>query len=204
MDLATMAYSVPAIVVGLTVHEWAHAVAAYRLGDATARDMGRLSLNPFRHIDPFGFLFLIIAGFGWAKPVRFSRESLKRPKLDEAIIALAGPLSNVVLALVAVVILRFIYPAAPQGVPVKFVLYLLYINLGLFVFNMIPIPPLDGSHLIFSALRLKPETEAKIYRYGLYGLFGIILLGNFTRIDILPIGKLVGWISRWMFSLVGL
>jgi Zn-dependent protease len=191
-------------VIGLTVHEWAHAYTAYRLGDLTAKEDGRLSLNPLRHIDPLGFVFLIIAGFGWAKPVRFSREVLKRPKLDEATIAAAGPLSNLLLAILGAVALRLLYPLLHEGVVATLLLYFVYLNLGLFVFNLIPLPPLDGSHIAFSALRLKPELEARLYRYGSYALLAIIIIGNFSKVNLLPIGQAVRWLARGMFRILGL
>jgi len=209
LDLAAKLYALPGIILGLTVHEYAHALAAYRLGDETAREDGRLSLNPLRHIDPMGFLFLLIAGFGWAKPVRFDRERLGRPRRDEALIALAGPLSNLVLALVlsvayfglAILLMR-------RGILLSSLVSTLFIlairiNYGLFIFNLIPIPPLDGSHLFFSALRLRPETEAAIFRWGSMALFGILILGTATSIDLLPIGKLVNGLARLVFLGLG-
>ncbi len=209
-DLPSMLYSLPAVLLGLTAHEFMHAWAAFRLGDTTARDEGRLTLNPLRHVDPLGFLFLIVAGFGWAKPVRFSREKLKAPKRDEAFIAIAGPLANLVLALLASVALRLLLlalPAMADGGAGRIVftlfLYLIYINYGLFLFNLIPLPPLDGSHLLFSALSLRPETEARIYRFGTLALFAILIVGSSAKLDILPIGRLVRVMAQAVFGMLG-
>ena len=171
-DIIEKLYSLPGIILGLTIHEYAHAWTACKLGDTTAKDEGRLTLNPIRHIDPVGFIFLLVAGFGWAKPVHFDRERLSHKRRDESLIALAGPLSNLLQALVLSLLLIPVVPAAERTgslallVLFKVILYAIYINYGLFVFNLIPIPPLDGSHPFFSALRLKPETEASIVRYG--------------------------------------
>ncbi len=210
-----MLVSLPGIVVGLTVHEYAHAATAYRLGDATAKERGRLSLNPLRHIDPLGFLFLIIAGFGWAKPVSFDRSRLARPRRDEALIAAAGPASNLILALLLSVILRITLPlfsgvasGSWNGTLVmglfNVLLSTVYINYGLFIFNLIPLPPLDGSHLVFTMLRLDPSLEASLYRYGSFALLGLILLGNFTNLDLLPVGRLVRAMAMGVFHLMGL
>jgi Zn-dependent protease len=210
-DLQSMLYSSPAVVLGLTVHEYAHAYAAYRLGDPTAKNEGRLSLNPIRHIDPLGFLFLMVAGFGWAKSVRFSKENLARPRRDEALIALAGPVSNLLSALLVSVLLRLIMLAFPAfagaGTGGGFIVFrllinVIFINYGLFVFNMIPLPPLDGSHLLFSAIPVKPELEAKLYRYGSLALMALVVIGNRTGRDFLPIGKIVRAMAEVVFGLL--
>jgi Zn-dependent protease len=209
-DIVSKLYSLPGIIVGLTVHEYAHAWMAYKLGDTTAKEDGRLTLNPLRHIDPVGFIFLLIAGFGWAKPVRFVRENLSHKRRDESLIALAGPFSNLLLGLLLSGVLAIgILGSArlgrqPSSVVVNLILYAIYINYGLFIFNLIPLPPLDGSHLFFSAVSLRPETEAMIFRYGSWALFGLIILGNATGTDLLPIGKLVGMIAGGVFKLFGL
>ena len=201
--------SLPGIILGLTVHEYCHALAAYKLGDQTAREMGRLSFNPLRHIDLIGFLFIIVAGFGWAKPVQFNPENLRHYRRDKAIIAVAGPLSNAVLALILTGLIwawwalltyapaaraEFIYTVFYSRPFIAFVTVLLHavmINLGLFVFNLIPIPPLDGSHVVFSGLNLRPETERTIMRIGGPLLFIILIVQNRMNINILPIGRLV-------------
>lgn len=194
-DIIGKLYSLPGIVIGLTLHEYAHAWMAWKLGDTTAKEEGRLTLNPLRHIDPIGFIFLLVAGFGWAKPVHFDRDRLAHKRRDESLIALAGPITNLVIGFLFAVLLRLLAPmlggSAGGAILQHVIVYTVYINYGLFIFNLIPIPPLDGSHPFFSALRLKPETEAAIVRYGSIGLLAVILLGNFTKVDLLPIGKLV-------------
>jgi len=209
LDLASKLYSLPGIILGLTVHEYAHAWASWKLGDETAREDGRLSLNPLKHIDPIGFLFLLVAGFGWAKPVRFNRERLAKPRRDEALIAAAGPLSNLALGVILSIVVRLLdlgLGLAGLTMPdlaFEVFIYAIFINYGLFVFNLIPLPPLDGSHVFFSALRLRPETEAAIFRWGSMALFGILIIGTAAKIDLLPIGKVVQAIAKLVFSALG-
>jgi len=212
LDLAAALYSLPAVVMGLTVHEYAHARMAYALGDATAAREGRLTLDPLKHIDPLGFLFLAIAGFGWAKPVRFSRESLREPRRDEALIAVAGPLSNLALAILVSVFLRLALLVFPQfqieggslgRLAFNILVYSVYVNYGLFLFNLIPIPPLDGSHLLLGALRIKPEAELRVYRIGTLALFAILAIEARSGVDILPIGAAVRAMARAVFWVLG-
>ncbi len=202
-NMEAMIYSLPAAVVGLTVHEFAHAWVATKLGDSTPMLQGRLTLNPLKHIDPIGFLFIVIAGFGWAKPVQFNPAALKNPRRDHALIAAAGPVSNLILGLVSLVIARLVMAdtGSTTHVLISILMYFGFINLGLFVFNMLPLPPLDGSHIVLQWIQLKPETEAMIMKYGMLGLFGIFILESQTKIDILPIGKITGWIGGLILGL---
>jgi Zn-dependent protease len=201
MNWQSTLYSLPGIILGLTVHEFCHAAAAYGLGDSTARDQGRLTLNPLRHIDLIGFIFIVIAGFGWAKPVQFSPEALLHPRRDKALIAAAGPFSNLAIGILFMFILKaLLFLGTGSSAMAETIFFIIYygiaINLGLFVFNLIPIPPLDGSHIIFSGLNLKPETERRIMKIGTPLLFIILIIQNRAGISILPIGKLVRAIMR--------
>jgi Zn-dependent protease len=197
MNWESTLYSIPGVLLGLTVHECCHALAAWKLGDSTARDQGRITLNPLRHIDLIGFLFLIFAGFGWAKPVQFNPAFLRRPRRDKALIAAAGPLSNLALGIILVFLLKlflFLGHNLNEGVFRLILLTIFYgvtINFGLFVFNLIPLPPLDGSHIVFSGLNLSPETESRIMRIGAPLLFIILIIQNRAGINILPIGRIV-------------
>lgn len=206
-DIASKLYSVPGIVIGFTVHEYCHALSAYKLGDETAKSEGRLTLNPLRHIDPFGFIFILFAGFGWAKPVSFREENLKRPRRDKALIAAAGPFSNLILGLAFLFGLKLLFPVLSGRLPynaftvtANLMLYAGIINLGLFAFNILPLPPLDGSHIFLAGLNLKKETEAKIYRYGMWVLFAIIITENVLNVDIIPIGKFTDWVFNLIFN----
>ena len=155
-----IAYILSAIVViflTLPIHEWAHAFAASKLGDPTPRYQGRLTLNPFAHIDYLGAACILLAGFGWAKPVGVNTRYFNSPKRDMAITAFAGPLSNIVLAFISLVIINIflLFTDLTTSVAVfvfTMLFYIAQINIGLAVFNLIPIPPLDGSRLLSAFL----------------------------------------------------
>jgi Zn-dependent protease len=178
---------------------------AYKLGDTTAKDQGRITLNPLKHIDIIGFIFIVVAGFGWAKPVEFTPGALSHPRRDKALIAAAGPVSNLALALILIalfkglVFLNFSFSSPVSRTILYLIFYAISINIGLFVFNLIPLPPLDGSHIVFSGLNLKPETENMIVRIGGPALFIILIIQNRMGITILPIGKIVDAIVSLFF-----
>jgi Zn-dependent protease len=199
---------VPAILIGLTVHELSHAWVALRLGDDTPRLMGRVSLNPLKHVDLLGFIMLVVAGFGWAKPVMIDRTKLKNPVRDDILIALAGPLSNLAFALLLVVALKAVVVLVPFGSRSLFqtvtsvFLAFIAINVSLGLFNLLPIPPLDGSHVLGNLL--EGRTAAVYFRYGSFALLALILLERVLRREILPIGRAVSWAVRLLLRLVGL
>jgi Zn-dependent protease len=209
MDIEKLLLTLPGVVIGLTVHECMHAYTAFRCGDDTAKESGRISLNPMRHIDPVGLLFIVFAGFGWAKPVMFNASKLRRRGLDTVLIAMAGPFSNAVIALLTSVLFVLTIHAIPYEGNVLYkgllecMLYAIFINWGLFVFNMIPIPPLDGSHLIFHRLQDNPALYNRLYRYGTMGLFGILIIEGSTKIDIMPISPIIKFLGRGFLELLG-
>jgi len=171
-----------ALVVAITVHEFSHALAAYFLGDMTAKEEGRLTLNPAAHLSLIGTLMLLVAGFGWGKPVPFNPYNLKHPKFGPAIIALAGPASNLIMLILFGLVLRFVYPLTglgPENAMFYFLYLLILVNGILMAFNLIPIPPLDGSKLLFLVL---PNSLANVrdflQQYGFYLLIGLVLLGG--------------------------
>ncbi len=161
---------VPCVLIALTVHEISHGYAAYKLGDTTAKDMGRLSLNPLRHLTLLGCVCMLFFGFGFAKPVPINVSQFKKPKRDMALTALAGPLANILLALVGIVaesVILLIAESNPEimlaqgfgyqllNVSYNFAYVFYMLNIGLAVFNLIPVPPLDGSRIFLSFLPQK-------------------------------------------------
>ena len=184
------------LLVGFPVHEFAHALAAYRLGDSTARHLGRLTLNPIAHFDPLGGILLAVTfigssfGFGWAKPTPVNPRNLEGGRFGEAIVAAAGPISNLVLAIAAALPLRYILetPSLQDQIPsmaLQVLVLFILINIVLMVFNLFPIPPLDGSKVLFAFLppevswRWRPVLEQ----------YGFILL---LIIFFLPPGDSIG------------
>lgn len=204
-DWTNMLYSLPGVIIGLTVHEFSHAFVAAKLGDDTARAQGRITLNPFYHIDPVGMIFILFAGFGWAKPVQFDMRKLKSPKRDRILIALAGPLSNLILGILFLFIIKlffafsYSFPDMVYEILLRLLFYISVINLGLFIFNMLPIPPLDGSHVFLSGLNLSSEVERNITKYGTLALFVIIIIENRSGIDLIPISTFTNWIVNIFF-----
>ena len=199
----------PGIIIGLTVHEFSHAFVAQKCGDTTARDQGRVTLNPLKHIDLLGFIMLLVAGFGWAKPVEFNEQNLKNPKTDVLKIAVAGPLSNVLVAIVLSVIymlwftIGFDHYARGNRILLEILQYGIYINWGLFIFNLIPLPPLDGSHLLLSYFKKYPGLYQALYKYGSLLLFALILGSVFTKINLFPIWPLIQFLGDGFLSLFG-
>lgn len=197
----------PGIIIGLTVHEFSHALIAKRCGDTTSEEQGRVTLNPLKHIDLLGFIMLLVAGFGWAKPVQFNEQNLRNPKTDVIKIAVAGPLSNAILAIILSITLALIIKLSPVSlytVMTEVFIYGIYINWGLFIFNMIPLPPLDGSHLLLSYFKKYPSFYNGLYKYGSLVLFGLIIGTVVTKINFLPIWPLIQFLGKGFLSFVGL
>lgn len=178
--LLEMVVVVAASLLCITVHETCHGLVAYWLGDDTAKSMGRLSLNPLRHVDPMGLVMMAFLRFGWAKAVPINMRKFRRPKRGMAITALAGPVSNLMLMLSAVLIKMFAligYYRFDNSFWYYFILFLDYIAIlsaGLAVFNLFPIPPLDGSKVLFSIL--PDRIYEKLMRYEKYGMLLLVLI----------------------------
>ena len=178
---------IPALVFSLSFHEFAHAWMAYRLGDSTAARMGRLTLNPMSHLDPIGSLALLLMGFGWAKPVPVDPRYLKNPRKDMVKVAAAGPISNIILAIIAALVLRLLFDSDFLSNSVKtFFIIFMQINITLAVFNLLPVPPLDGSQILspFLEKQFGPDIVWKMQAYGPRVLFFIILFSMITDIHI--------------------
>jgi Zn-dependent protease len=181
--------AIPSVLVAATVHEYAHAFVAYKLGDPTAKAEGRLTLNPLKHIDPIGALFLVIFRFGWSKPVPINEYNFEKREFHTALVAFAGPLSNLMMATLTALLNNLLGPA--QNPLIVLLLYTFAtINIALAVFNLLPIPPLDG-HKIVRAI-LPPSLRYYWEQLEKYSIFLILLL-------ILPFSP----ISRYAFSLIG-
>jgi Zn-dependent protease len=165
-----------AIVLGITVHEFMHAYAAHRLGDDTARLLGRMSLNPMAHLDPFGSLLLVLAGFGYGKPVPFN-ESRLRSAVGVTLVALAGPLANFALAAVFAIPLRFGSADVFGDVYATVLVYIVRMNCILGIFNLIPIPPLDGANVVYGLLPPRQQYSWRTFQqYGPFLLLGLLVL----------------------------
>ena len=178
---------IPTLMFALSFHEFAHAWMAEKCGDSTAARMGRLTLNPMAHLDMMGSLMILFVGFGWAKPVPVDGRNLRNPRTDMMKVAAAGPVSNLLLAMVAGMVLRFMNGTGLLTDSIFILLiYFTRINIALAVFNLIPVAPLDGSQ-IFSGYLMKtnPQLAWKIQTYGPQVLFGLILFGYFTGFSIL-------------------
>jgi Zn-dependent protease len=165
-----------ALVLGITVHEFMHAYTAHRLGDDTARLLGRLSLNPMAHLDPFGSLLLVLAGFGYGKPVPFN-ESRLRSSLGVTAVAFAGPLANLLLAALCAIPVRFGAASLVGGVYETVLVEIVALNCVLAIFNLVPIPPLDGANVVYGLLSPRQQYSWRTYQqYGPFLLLFILLL----------------------------
>ena len=203
-SLLDAALRVAAVLLCLTIHETCHGLAAYALGDPTAKSMHRLSLNPLHHIDWFGLVMMFAAGFGWAKPVPVNPRYFKKPKEGMAFTALAGPVSNFLLALLLMLISKLIYLYAPYtmawNVVFSFCLYTAApLSIGLGLFNLIPIPPLDGSKV--AAVLLPDQAYMKLMRYERYGML-ILLVLSFLGVSGGFISGAIMRVYEAMFNLI--
>lgn len=195
-QLAIALLSIPPILLALTAHEYAHGYAALKMGDPTAKFAGRLTFNPIRHVDLLGLIMFVLFRFGWAKPVPMNPRNFRDIRKGMIVTSLAGPLSNLGLAMLfgfAIRLLTLLH-AGGMGTPLWLTLQLgLLYNLILCAFNLIPIPPLDGSHVLFSLLPPRfLKQELWLQRYGFYVLFGLIIL------DRTGIPVLWGWIGPFV------
>lgn len=214
MDLIGLLLRIPIVLIALSVHECAHGYIAYKMGDTTAKSFGRLTLNPIKHLDLFGTVCMFLFGFGWAKPVPINARRFDNPKKGMALTALAGPVSNVILSFLGLILYGIAYVLAVKfpdvfygssfavnfyNVLVTFLMMFHTMNLSLAIFNLFPIPPLDGSRL---ALAVLPD---KLY-FGLMKYEQIIqivlMLALFSGLLDVPLNFIIGAVSSGMFKII--
>ena len=191
--LTTLVAGLPGIVIAMVVHEYAHARVADALGDYTPRMQGRLTLNPAAHVDPIGLAMLFIVHFGWAKPVQINPMNFSNPRRDDILVSLAGPASNLITSFIALIILvllaKFDFPFS-EGALVVFNLIIVY-NINFAIFNMLPIPPLDGSHILRNLLPYEmARAYAQLERYSFIFLIIIIATPVLSYVFI-PLQRLI-------------
>lgn len=193
----------------MPLHEFAHGFIAYKLGDNTAKNMGRLRFSPSAHIDPVGALMILLVGFGWAKPVPVNPRNFKNPKVGMAITALAGPVSNILAAILGAVLyyvnillaVKGILPSIAFDLLYYFLTYFISVNISLAVFNLIPIPPLDGSKILFAFLPDRIVYKICQYERQLHSiLILLIAVGGLTG----PLSFLQGLLADFIMGIVGL
>ncbi|MBO5051153.1 MAG: site-2 protease family protein [Clostridia bacterium] len=212
MNIVEMLLCIPAALIALTVHEYCHGYVAYRLGDPTARSLGRLSLNPLKHLDPIGAVLMIVCGFGYAKPVPINPRYFKNPRKGMALTAAAGPLANLLLAFLGALLYRLtllLLPIAGTEFLLRFVLILAsffatfhYLNLSLCVFNMIPLPPLDGSRIFY--IFLPPKLYFRVMKYERIIMIILLValgLGAFSGLLSVIVNAISGGML-WLISLL--
>jgi len=206
--LRQIPYVAITLIFAFTLHEFAHAFVAYKFGDMTAKNQGRLTLNPMSHLDPFGTLLILIAGFGWARPVPVNRFHFKKPRLAGVLVSIAGPLSNLILACIGFIVG---YGLNRSGIQVtgnfyEFMEIFIQLNIVLFIFNLLPLPPLDGYRIVEDLV--PGGVRAKMTQYEQYGIliFLVLVITPLDQYTIQPIFSIVlpwitGGLSNFFYSL---
>lgn len=187
-------YSLPAILIALSFHEFAHAYMAFKMGDPTAKNLGRLTLDPVKHLDLIGTICIVLFSFGWAKPVPINPKNFKKPKRDEILVSLAGVFMNLIVAFIATgVYIALLVSGNTNEILLNIIRPIYIINLYLAIFNLIPIPPLDGFHII-SALFIRKAGQAVniLYRYGFIILLILLVSG--------AVSLLLGYVSNGILT----
>lgn len=213
LSIIVMLLTIPTVLISLAVHECSHGYVAYKLGDPTAKSLGRLTLNPIKHLDPIGALCMLLFGFGWAKPVPVNSRYFKNPKKGMALTALAGPASNLILGFIGtilyVVFNRLYFAFAGTGAlvgnvleaAVLFFYYFVYLNIALAVFNLIPVPPFDGSRIFY--VIIPDKWYWKVMKYERIIMI-IVLLGFAFGLFGSFISRITNIVVNGMYSLVTL
>lgn len=208
-ELVALLLTLPGVIIAITFHEFAHAFAADKLGDDTPRRQGRLTLNPLAHIDPVGFLMLVFVHFGWGKPVEINPTNFNRKRsmtAQEAIVAFAGPLMNIIVAIILTIILFAVATFAPAfclttagSLIVIAIQMAISVNIGLGVFNLVPLPPLDGSKILIHFLPYKARTWFTENKQIFYMVFIVLWVTNLVSYIISPV---ISVVSKGIYSLV--
>ena len=201
-------YCLPAVIIALSFHEWAHAYAAFRLGDPTARNLGRMTVNPMAHLDIVGILMLVFIGFGWAKPVPVNPRNFKKPRRDELIVSFAGVVMNLILAFLFTGLYWMLFGVlnVNSEIFVNIIAYIITLNISLCIFNLIPIPPLDGYH-VAKCLFCRTGTLgfwSFVERYGFIILIVLLFTGVVTDIltvCVTGISQGMSWVWLKFYSL---
>ena len=231
-NLPQILLSLPIVLIALSFHELAHGFVAMKLGDNTAKNLGRLTMNPLKHIDIIGFISMVLFHFGWAKPVPIQSRNFRKPRRDMALTGLAGPVSNIILAIISVLLLRLVmlimgvampneinlcikalflgsFSSISASVPfiimsiISFMLYLgVILNLSLALFNLIPIPPLDGSRIFY--VFLPANLYFGIMKYEQYISMAMFLLLMFTDIVTYPLSIAIDWLVNGLCTLTAM
>lgn len=205
--LLDMVIMLPGILIGISFHEFAHGWASYKLGDPTPHIQGRVTVNPMAHIEPIGFIALLLCGFGWGIPVSVDPTYYKHKRRDELIVSLAGVVMNLIIAIVFAVLLRFMI-MANMGVTelgeilIRIIIQIIIINLVLMIFNLIPVPPLDGFGIITQIFNLRRyDWYYKIYNNGFYILL-VLIIFNITDMILTPaVNGVWGMICRYIIGI---
>ena len=207
--LLTLVLTIPGVLVAITFHEFAHAFVADKLGDDTPRRQGRLTLNPLAHLDPYGTFLMIFAGFGWGKPVEINPINFNRKvsmKGGSALVSIAGPLMNFILAIICAIIygilLRTSIVYSKTGeIIMEIILYTMSMNIGLGVFNLIPLPPLDGSKVLLALLPSRAQDWYENNQHILYIIFLVIWITPIAGQIVTPV---ITSINHWLINLIGI
>ncbi|MDO4552802.1 MAG: site-2 protease family protein [Bacillota bacterium] len=193
----------PGIVIGLSFHEYAHAVVAYKCGDPTPKRQGRVTINPLAHVDPVGFIALLFIGFGWGKAVVINPRNFRKPRRDELLVSLAGVTMNLLLAFVFMGLFRLLYELAPMfmfsqmgGIVAEILFYIVWINLVLMVFNLLPIPPLDGFGVITQLFNLRGTRFYQVVYQNGFLILMVLILFNIT-------GRILSPAVNALYNLLG-
>lgn len=203
IDIPTILLTLPGILIALTVHEFSHAYSAYLLGDTTAKQYGRLTLNPLSHIDIVGFLMLIFFRFGWAKPVPINPSNFSNRKMGYFLVSIAGPFSNVILAIITTLIMAVAIRLQLNVFIYNMLYYAIFINLVLAVFNLFPIPPLDGSKILLAVLPHSMEQKYyQLQKYSYILLIALVYFGVINRVLFPIVNFILNYLMGFLFLII--